>query len=100
MSHELRTPLNAVSVFRSARRRILRPVNDRQRRYVEHIHTGGKHLLSLHRDILDFVQGSSRPHGIEQRKPARWNPFLAEVLSVMPLGGQEIAVPYRKTQPA
>jgi len=30
------------------------PLNERQQRYVKHIHTGGKHLLTLINDILDL----------------------------------------------
>jgi PAS domain S-box-containing protein len=55
MSHELRTPLNAVLGFSdllSDER--YGELNDRQRRYVSHIHTGGKHLLKLIGDILDL----------------------------------------------
>jgi signal transduction histidine kinase/DNA-binding response OmpR family regulator len=55
MSHELRTPLNAVLGFSDllADERY-GSLNDRQRRYVDHIHTGGKHLLKLITDILDL----------------------------------------------
>ena len=55
MSHELRTPLNAVLGFSDllAEERY-GPLNERQRRYVTHIHTGGKHLLALINDILDL----------------------------------------------
>lgn len=55
MSHELRTPLNAVLGFSdllSDER--YGSLNDRQQRYVKHIHTGGKHLLRLISDILDL----------------------------------------------
>ena len=55
MSHELRTPLNAVLGFSDlltdAR---YGPLNERQRRYITHIHTGGQHLLRLINDILDL----------------------------------------------
>jgi len=55
MSHELRTPLNAVLGFSELltdeRYGML---NEKQQRYVKHIHTGGKHLLSLINDILDL----------------------------------------------
>src|SRR6267143_625608 len=55
MSHELRTPLNAVLGFSDllADERY-GPLNDRQQRYVSHIHTGGRHLLQLISDILDL----------------------------------------------
>jgi signal transduction histidine kinase/DNA-binding response OmpR family regulator len=55
MSHELRTPLNAVLGFSDllADERY-GSLNDRQRRYIDHIHTGGKHLLKLITDILDL----------------------------------------------
>jgi PAS domain S-box-containing protein len=55
MSHELRTPLNAVLGFSDllADERY-GSLNDRQQRYVAHIHTGGKHLLKLISDILDL----------------------------------------------
>jgi DNA-binding response OmpR family regulator/nitrogen-specific signal transduction histidine kinase len=55
MSHELRTPLNAVLGFSDLlTEERYGPLNDRQRRYVNHIHTGGKHLLNLINDILDL----------------------------------------------
>jgi PAS domain S-box-containing protein len=55
MSHELRTPLNAVLGFSDllADERY-GPLNDRQQRYVNHIHAGGQHLLKLISDILDL----------------------------------------------
>jgi PAS domain S-box-containing protein len=55
MSHELRTPLNAVLGFSDllADERY-GSLNDRQQRYIAHIHTGGKHLLKLISDILDL----------------------------------------------
>ena len=55
MSHELRTPLNAVLGFSDL---LADPrygaLNDRQQRYVNHIHSGGEHLLKLINDILDL----------------------------------------------
>jgi CheY-like chemotaxis protein/nitrogen-specific signal transduction histidine kinase len=55
MSHELRTPLNAVLGFSDllAEERY-GSLNDRQKRYVNNIHTGGRHLLKLISDILDL----------------------------------------------
>jgi len=55
MSHELRTPLNAILGFSDLLPdERYGPLNDRQRRYVTHIHTSGQHLLSLINDILDL----------------------------------------------
>jgi PAS domain S-box-containing protein len=55
MSHELRTPLNAVLGFSDLlTEERYGPLNDKQRRYLTHIHTGGKHLLRLINDILDL----------------------------------------------
>jgi PAS domain S-box-containing protein len=55
MSHELRTPLNAVMGFSDLlSEERYGPLNDRQRRYVTHINTGGRHLLRLINDILDL----------------------------------------------
>jgi len=55
MSHELRTPLNAVLGFSDLlTEKRYGPLNERQQRYVNHIHTGGKHLLTLINDILDL----------------------------------------------
>jgi signal transduction histidine kinase/DNA-binding response OmpR family regulator len=55
MSHELRTPLNAILGFSD----LLKdsrygPLNERQSRFVGHVHTSGRHLLSLINDILDL----------------------------------------------
>jgi signal transduction histidine kinase/DNA-binding response OmpR family regulator len=55
MSHELRTPLNAVMGFSELlTEERYGPLNERQQRYVKHINTGGKHLLTLINDILDL----------------------------------------------
>jgi PAS domain S-box-containing protein len=55
MSHELRTPLNAILGFSDLLPdERYGPLNERQRRYVTHIHTSGKHLLRLINDILDL----------------------------------------------
>jgi signal transduction histidine kinase/DNA-binding response OmpR family regulator len=55
MSHELRTPLNAVLGFSDLLSEVrYGPLNEKQRRYVNHISTGGKHLLRLINDILDL----------------------------------------------
>src|SRR6202044_1508595 len=55
MSHELRTPLDAVLGFSDLLTdERYGPLNERQRRYVNHIQTGGRHLRTLINDILDL----------------------------------------------
>jgi signal transduction histidine kinase/DNA-binding response OmpR family regulator len=83
MSHELRTPLNAVLGFSDLLGdESYGPLNERQRRYVEHIHTGGKHLLSLISDILDLskIEAGRMELAIES---LRVETIFGEVLSVM-----------------
>ncbi|MBS2023809.1 MAG: response regulator, partial [Deltaproteobacteria bacterium] len=55
MSHELRTPLNAVLGFSELlEQQIVGPLVGKQKAYVNHIHSSGKHLLNLVNDILDL----------------------------------------------
>jgi signal transduction histidine kinase len=55
MSHELRTPLNSVIGFAGILlMQDVGPLNQKQERFLEHIHQGGKHLLELITDILDL----------------------------------------------
>ncbi len=83
MSHELRTPLNAVLGFSDllADERY-GPLNEKQRRYIDHIHTGGKHLLALISDILDLskIEAGRMELAIENLAVQA---AFAEVLSVM-----------------
>jgi PAS domain S-box-containing protein len=83
MSHELRTPLNAVLGFSDllADERY-GPLNEKQRRYINHIHTGGKHLLSLISDILDLskIEAGRMELAIED---VSVQGAFSEVLSVM-----------------
>ncbi|MBI2081204.1 MAG: response regulator, partial [candidate division NC10 bacterium] len=55
MSHELRTPLNSIIGFSSLLEEGLHgPLTEKQQRYIGHIRTSGKHLLTLINDILDL----------------------------------------------
>jgi PAS domain S-box-containing protein len=55
MSHELRTPLNAILGFSELiTDERYGALNERQRRYIDHISTSGKHLLRLINDLLDL----------------------------------------------
>ena len=55
MSHELRTPLNAIIGFSGLlREETAGSLNDKQKRYVQHVKNGADHLLQLINDILDL----------------------------------------------
>ncbi len=55
MSHELRTPLHTIIGFSELLGEELEgPLNEKQKRFVEHIHTDSMHLLELINDVLDL----------------------------------------------
>lgn len=55
MSHELRTPLHTIIGFSELLGEELEgPLNEKQQRFVQHIHTDSLHLLELINDILDI----------------------------------------------
>jgi PAS domain S-box-containing protein len=55
MSHELRTPLHTIIGFSDLLAEELKgPLNETQRRFVEHIRRDSRHLLALISDTLDF----------------------------------------------
>ncbi len=55
MSHELRTPLHTIIGFTELlAEEIQGPLNDKQRRFVNHIHRDSQHLLALINDVLDL----------------------------------------------
>jgi len=55
MSHELRTPLNAIVGFSDLLgEQTAGQLNDKQKRFVNHIKQGSSHLLQLINDILDL----------------------------------------------
>jgi signal transduction histidine kinase/DNA-binding response OmpR family regulator len=83
MSHELRTPLNAILGFSDLLAdESYGPLNERQQRYVAHVHTGGKHLLSLINDILDLskIEAGRMELALEGISVER---IFGEVLSAM-----------------
>lgn len=55
MSHELRTPLNSIIGFSEVlESRMGEGMPEKERRYLQHIHTSGQHLLGLINDLLDL----------------------------------------------
>jgi signal transduction histidine kinase len=54
MSHELRTPLNAIIGFSDLlAEESAGPLSQKQKRFVDHVSTGARHLLQLINDVLD-----------------------------------------------
>jgi len=87
MSHELRTPLHTIIGFSELLGEGLQgPLNDKQKRFVDHIHRDSLHLLDLINDILDLSKIES---GRIELRPERLD--LAAIVeeslsSIRPLG--------------
>jgi PAS domain S-box-containing protein len=55
MSHELRTPLHTIIGFTELlEEEIQGPLNEKQHRFIHHIHKDSQHLLALINDVLDL----------------------------------------------
>lgn len=83
MSHELRTPMNAILGF--AQLLEMGQLNQAQRKGVDHILRGGKHLLDLINEVLDISRIESGRLSISS-EPVRIHEVLEEMIdSVAPL---------------
>jgi PAS domain S-box-containing protein len=81
MSHELRTPMNAVIGFVDLlSEESSGPLTDRQKRFLGHVRTAGKHLLRIVENILDYSRLEAGRLQLEvQEFEAR--PVIQEVLA-------------------
>jgi PAS domain S-box-containing protein len=67
MSHELRTPLHTIIGFAELLGEELEgPLNEKQKRFMNHIHTDSVHLLALINDILDISKIESGRLGLRR----------------------------------
>jgi len=100
MSHELRTPLNAVLGFSDllADERY-GPLNDRQQRYVAHIHTGGKHLLKLISDILDLSKIEAGKMELTREHVAVESAFAEVISALYPLAEKKSQALLQQVEP-
>jgi PAS domain S-box-containing protein len=100
MSHELRTPLNAVLGFSDllADERY-GPLNDRQQRYVGHIHTGGKHLLKLISDILDLSKIEAGRMELTPEDVTVTSAFTEVISALYPLAEKKSQVLLQQVEP-
>lgn len=100
MSHELRTPLNAILGFSELLTdERYGTLKERQRRYVDHIHTSGGHLLRLINDILDLskIEAGRFELAIES---VRIDYVFDEVLSVTgPLAEKKSQTLFQQAEP-
>src|SRR6202022_1653748 len=100
MSHELRTPLNAVLGFSDLLLdKRCGELNERQKRYIAHINSGGKHLLRLISDILDLSKIEAGRMELALESLTVGSAF-SEVLSVMhPLADKKSQKLVSKVEP-
>jgi CheY-like chemotaxis protein/nitrogen-specific signal transduction histidine kinase len=100
MSHELRTPLNAILGFSELLTdERYGQMNQRQSRYVNHIHTSGKHLLKLISDILDLSKIEAGRMEIV-REDVAVDSVYTEVLSALqPLADRKSQTLIRQVEP-
>jgi PAS domain S-box-containing protein len=100
MSHELRTPLNAILGFSELLTdKRYGEMNERQSRYVNHIHTSGKHLLKLISDILDLSKIEAGKMEIV-REDVAVDSVYTEVLSALqPLADKKSQTLIRQVEP-
>jgi PAS domain S-box-containing protein len=69
MSHELRTPLHTIIGFSELLAEELEgPLNDKQKRFVSHVHKDAIHLLELINDVLDLSKIESGRLELEIRE--------------------------------
>jgi PAS domain S-box-containing protein len=88
MSHEIRTPMNAVLGFTDLLRRGVYQGPDQAQKYLNTVHSSGRHLLGLINDILDLSKVESGKLVIE-RLPTSLPQVVVEVAEVMRVKAQE-----------
>ena len=82
MSHELRTPLNAILGFAQLLEYDPQhPLEPQQMESIEHIKSGGKHLLSLINEILDLAKIESGLIDFDT-EPVRTSSLLEDILPI------------------
>jgi PAS domain S-box-containing protein len=81
MSHELRTPLNSILGFSQLLGSSgTGDLNERQQRYVGHIESSGRHLLSLINDVLDLSKVEAGQMEVDL-EPIELRPLLEEAIN-------------------
>jgi signal transduction histidine kinase/CheY-like chemotaxis protein/HPt (histidine-containing phosphotransfer) domain-containing protein len=88
MSHEIRTPMNAILGFTELLKRGYGKTERESSRYLDTIHTSGRHLLALINDILDLSKVESGRIEIE-RAPCKPHEVAQQVIAELSVKAQE-----------
>ena len=91
MSHEIRTPMNAILGFTELLRRGYQSNAADTRKYLDTVHSSGKHLLELINDILDLSKVEAGRLEVE-RIPTAVHQGVYEVARVMRVKADENSV--------
>ena len=100
MSHEIRTPMNAILGFTEILRRGYGVSQQDPRKYLDTIHSSGKHLLNLINDILDLSKVESGKLEVEL-VPSTPHEIINNVVQVLSVKAQEkgIELKFRPHEP-
>ncbi|HET9683322.1 MAG TPA: response regulator [Gemmatimonadaceae bacterium] len=83
MSHEMRTPLNAILGYAELLElEIEGSINDHQRRNLDRIRVGSRHLLDLINDVLDLARADARKLELDLR-PVDPGAVIEEVCALL-----------------
>lgn len=88
MSHEIRTPMNAILGFTDILRRGYDKSTSERSKYLDTIHSSGKHLLQLINDVLDLSKVEAGRVEVE-RLPTAAHTIVNEVASVLRVRAEE-----------
>ncbi len=100
MSHEIRTPMNAILGFTDIIRRGYGVSRQDPRKYLDTIHSSGKHLLNLINDILDLSKVEAGKLEVEQVS-CEPHVIIHEVVQVLSMKAEQkgIALEFTPTEP-
>ena len=88
MSHEIRTPMNAILGFTEVLKRGYGKNRQDSGKYLDTIHSSGKHLLALINDILDLSKVEAGRIEVE-RIPCDPYIIIREIVQILGIKGQE-----------
>lgn len=91
MSHEIRTPMNAILGFADVLRRGLAGDEEERSRYLDTIHSSGRHLLDLINDILDLSKVEAGKLDVEMTE-CPVHQILSETVQVLGVKAKEKSI--------